>query len=166
MGCKWLAGLVWRGWEVWGWVVNGQQGLVSRIYLYVDCTDGLGLGCEQLAGLAWEGPDCVGFVYKIVEIMAASSNGGGGRVLGLLCVEWNRVDSNLAVHFHFFFSLSNFLLSLAVCICIRSHLCRNRPGLQLLQSNSVRFSTIVRTRLRRSRKGSQEQGWQLQPNRE
>ena len=31
MGCEWLAGLVsrvcvyvdWRGWEVWGWVVNG-----------------------------------------------------------------------------------------------------------------------------------------------
>ena len=31
MGCEWLAGLVsrvcvyvdWKGWEVWGWVVNG-----------------------------------------------------------------------------------------------------------------------------------------------
>ena len=73
-----------------------------RVYLYTDCTDGLGLGCEWLAGLAWEGPGCVVFVYKIVEITAISSNIGGGRVLGLLCVEWNKADSDLAVHFHFF----------------------------------------------------------------
>ena len=33
----------------------------------------------------WEGLGCVGFVYKIVEITAASSNNGGGRVVGLLC---------------------------------------------------------------------------------
>ena len=31
----------------------------------------------------WEG---VGFVYKIVEITGASSNNGGGRELGLLCM--------------------------------------------------------------------------------
>ena len=29
----------------------------------------------------WEGLGCVGFVYKIVEIMAASSNNGGDRVV-------------------------------------------------------------------------------------
>ena len=71
---------------------------------------GLGLGCEWLAGLVWEGLSCVGFVYKIVEITAASSNNCGGRVLGLLCMGQNRAGSNLAVHFDFFsfFSLSNF----------------------------------------------------------
>ena len=47
---------------------------------------GLGLGCEWLAGLVWEGLGCVGFVYKIVEIMAGNSNNGGGRVVGLLCM--------------------------------------------------------------------------------
>ena len=62
----------------------------------------LGLGCEWLAGLVWEGLDCVGFIYKIVEITAASSNNGGGRVLGLLCMGQNRAGSNLAVHFDFF----------------------------------------------------------------
>ena len=31
----------------------------------------------------WEGLGCVGFVYKIVEITAASSNNGGGRMVGL-----------------------------------------------------------------------------------
>ena len=41
-------------------------------------------------------------MYKIVEIMAASSNNGGGRVVGLLCMGWNRAGSNLAVHFDFF----------------------------------------------------------------
>ena len=70
---------------------------------------GLGLGYEWLAGLVWEGLDCVGFVYKIVEITTASSNDGGGRVVGLLCMGRNRVGSNLAVHFdYYFFSLSNF----------------------------------------------------------
>ena len=64
----------------------------------------LGLGCEWLAGLVGEGLDCVGFIYKIVEITAASSNNGGGRVLGLLCMGRNRAGSgsNLAVHFDFF----------------------------------------------------------------
>ena len=61
----------------------------------------------------WEGlaMGCVGFIYKIVEITAASSNNGCGRVLGLLCMGRNRAGSNLAVHFDFFFiffSLSNF----------------------------------------------------------
>ena len=44
------------------------------------------------------------FVYKIpvVEITAASSNNGCGRVLGLLCMGWNRAGSNLAIHFDFF----------------------------------------------------------------
>ena len=70
---------------------------------------GLGLGCEWLAGLVWEGLGCVGFVYKIVEITAASSNNGGGRVLGLFNMYGrNKTGSNLAVHFDFFFSLSNF----------------------------------------------------------
>ena len=63
---------------------------------------GLGLGCEWLAGLVWEGLGCVGFVYKIVEIMAASSNNGGGRVLGLLCMGRNGAGSNLVEHFDFF----------------------------------------------------------------
>ena len=69
---------------------------------------GPGLGCEWLAGLVWEGLGCVGFVYKIVEITAASSNNGGGQVVGLLCMGRNTEGSNLAVHFDFFFSLSNF----------------------------------------------------------
>ena len=58
----------------------------------------------------WEGLGCVGFVYKIVEIMAVGSNNSGGRVAGLLCMGRNRAGSNLAVHFDFFlfFSLSNF----------------------------------------------------------
>ena len=56
----------------------------------------------------WEGLGCVGFVYKIIEIMAASSNNGGGRVVGLLCMGRNRAGSNLAVHFDSFFSLSIF----------------------------------------------------------
>ena len=68
---------------------------------------GLGLGCEWLAGLVWEGLGCVGLIYKIVEITAAGSNNGGGRVVGLSCMGWNRAGSNLAVHFDFF-SLSNF----------------------------------------------------------
>ena len=57
-----------------------------------------------------EGLGYVGFVYKIVEIMAASSNNGCGRVLGLLCMGWNRAGSSLAVHFEIFsfFSLLNF----------------------------------------------------------
>ena len=58
----------------------------------------------------WEGLGCtVGFV---VEITAASSNNGGDRVLGLLCMGRNRAGSNLTVHFDFFLfffsSLSNF----------------------------------------------------------
>ena len=44
------------------------------------------------------GLGCVGFVYKIVEITAASSDNGGGRVVGLLCMRRNRAGSNLAVH--------------------------------------------------------------------
>ena len=59
------------------------------------------------AVLVWERLHCVGFVYKAVEITAASSDNSGGRVLGLLCVGQNRAGSNLAVHFDFF-SLSNF----------------------------------------------------------
>ena len=55
---------------------------------------GAGIGCEWLA--------CLGFVCKIVEIAAASSDNRGGRVLGLLCVEQNGAGSNLAVHFDFF----------------------------------------------------------------
>ena len=41
--------------------------------------------------------------YKIVEIRPATDDNGGGRVLGLLCGEWNRAGSNLAVHFNVFF---------------------------------------------------------------
>ena len=71
---------------------------------------GLELGCERLAGLVWEGLGCVGFVYKMVEMTAASSNNGCGRVLGLLCMGQNRAGLNLAIHFDFFlfFSLLNF----------------------------------------------------------
>ena len=57
------------------------------------------------------GLGCVGFVYKIVEITAASSNSIGGRVLGLLCMGQNRAGSNLAVHFDcflFFFPVEFF----------------------------------------------------------
>ena len=49
----------------------------------------------------------VGFIYKIVEITTASSDNGGGRVLGLLCMGRNRVGSNLTVHLKLFF-LSKF----------------------------------------------------------
>ena len=69
---------------------------------------GLGLGYEWLAGLVWEGLGYVGFVYKIVEITAAGSNNGGGRVVGLLCMGRNRAGSNLAVHFNFFFPVDFF----------------------------------------------------------
>ena len=69
---------------------------------------GLGLGYEWLAGLVWEGLGCVGFVYKIVEITTTSSNDGGGRVVGLLCMGRNRAGSNLAVHFDFFFPVEFF----------------------------------------------------------
>ena len=44
--------------------------------------EGLGLGCDWLAGLVWDGLGCV--------IVAAGSNNGGGRVLGL-CV-WNGIQ--------------------------------------------------------------------------
>ena len=44
----------------------------------------------------------------IIEIMAASSDNGGGRLLGLMCAEWNGVGSNLAVHFDFFFPVEFF----------------------------------------------------------
>ena len=87
---------------------------------------GLGLGCEWLAGLVWEGLGCVGFVYKIVEITAGSSNNGGGRVLGLLCMGRNRADSNLAVHFDFFLFFPCRIF-LSDRIYIRSHLRRNTP---------------------------------------
>ena len=45
------------------------------------------------------GLGCVGFVYKIVEITAASSNNGGGRVLGLLCVEADKCNFPHDAHF-------------------------------------------------------------------
>ena len=57
--------------------------------------------------------------YKIVEITAASSNNGDGRVVGLLCMGRNRAGSNLAVHFDFFFPCRIFLS------VDRSHLRRN-----------------------------------------
>ena len=84
MGCEWLAELVWEG------------------------LGSLGMGCKWLAGLVWEGLGCVGFAYKIVEIIVVSSDNGGGRVLGLLCVKQNGAGSNLAVHFDFFFPVESF----------------------------------------------------------
>ena len=45
----------------------------------------------------------------MVEITAASSNNGGGRVVGLSCMGRNRAGSNLAVHFDFFFPCRIFL---------------------------------------------------------
>ena len=85
---------------------------------------GLGLGCEWLVGLVWEGLGCVGFVYRIVEITAGSSNNGGGRVLGLLYMGRNRVGSNLAVRFDFFLSFPcQIFLSVD-----RSHLRRNKAS--------------------------------------
>ena len=50
-----------------------------------------------------EGAGLCRFVYKIVEIMVASSDSGGGRVLGLLCVEQHGESRNLAAHFYFIF---------------------------------------------------------------
>ena len=62
------------------------------------------INLATMAGLVWEGLDCVGFVYKIVEITAVGSNNGGGRVVGLsVCMGRNGAGSNLAVHFDFFF---------------------------------------------------------------
>ena len=69
----------------------------------------------------WEGLGCVGFIYKIVEITAASSKNSGGQVLGLLCMGRNRASLNLAVHFDFFlFFPCRIFLSVD-----RSHLRRN-----------------------------------------
>ena len=94
---------------------NGLR-MVSRVSLYglrirgLEGLGDLGLGCEWLAGLVWEGLGCVGFVYKIVEITAASSNNGGGRVLEFLCMGRNRAgfESCCALRLFSFFSLSNF----------------------------------------------------------
>ena len=47
-------------------------------------------------------------------------------MVGFLCMGRNRADSNLAVHFDFFFSLSNFLSVDIDRICVRSHLRRNK----------------------------------------
>ena len=69
------------------------------------------MGCEWLAGLVREGLSCVGFVHKIVEITAASSNNGGGQVLGLLCVGWNRLEWVQILLYTLFFSLVEFFLS-------------------------------------------------------
>ena len=77
--------------------IHGLEGLGS-----------LGLGYEWLAGLVWEGLGCVGFVYKIDEVTAASSNKGGGRVVTLLCMGRHRAGSNLVVHFDFFFLVEFF----------------------------------------------------------
>ena len=65
---------------------------------------GLGLDSEWLAGLVWEGLGCVGFVYKIVEIMA--------EWLGSYV--WDGIERvrilpyTLTFFFFFFFALSNF----------------------------------------------------------
>ena len=91
MGCEWLAGLV------------------SRVYPCVDCTDGSGWEGYSVGGLY-----CVGFVC---EIAAASSDNGGGRVLGLMCMEGIGAGSNLAMHFDFFCPCRIFKV-LAVRICI------------------------------------------------
>ena len=113
MGCEWLAGLVWEGLGGLGMGCEWLAGLVSRVCVGfgfgfwvrlqtrgLEGLGGLGLYCEWLAG--WEELGCVGFVYKIVGITAATSNNGGGRVVGLLCMGRNRAGSNLAVHFDFF----------------------------------------------------------------
>ena len=69
-----------------------------------------------------EGLGCVGFVYKIVEITAASNDDRGGRVLGLLCVGWNRAGSNLGIHFDFFFLSKCWQLAFALDrICINTY---------------------------------------------
>ena len=99
---------------------DGLRMVVSRVCVYVHGLEGL--GCEWLAGLVCEGLGCVGFVYKIVEITAVSSNNSGSGVLGLLCMGRNRAGSNLAMHFDFF-SLSNF----SILSVDRSHLRRNKP---------------------------------------
>ena len=45
--------------------------IVSRVCVYVDWR----------GGLVWEGLGCVGFVYKIIEVTAASSNNGGWALM-------------------------------------------------------------------------------------
>ena len=103
-GLRMVSRLVWEGLGGLGMGCEWLAGLVSRVCVYVlEGLGGLGLGCEWLAGLVWEGLGYIGFIYKIVEITAASSNNGGGRVLGLLCMGRNRAaGSNVAVHFNFF----------------------------------------------------------------
>ena len=73
----------------------------------------------SMGGLGGQGLGCEWFMYKIVEISAASGNNGGGRVLGFMCVEQNGTSSNLAVYFDVFYPVEFFL-------CFgSSHLCRN-----------------------------------------
>ena len=56
-----------------------KEGLSIREQYRWEGLGGLELGYKWLiAGLVWEGLGCVGFVYKIVEIAAASSNNGSG----------------------------------------------------------------------------------------
>ena len=47
----------------------------------------------------------------------------GGDTVRVMCVEWNGVCSNLAVHFDLFFLL--IFSKFTVCIYVRLHLCRN-----------------------------------------
>ena len=47
-----------------------------------------------------------GLVFKIT---AASSSNGGGRVLGLLYMEWNGMDSNVTVYLDFLSPVRFFL---------------------------------------------------------
>ena len=42
MGCEWLAGFVWEGLGGLGMGCEWLAGLVSRVCLYVDCMDGRG----------------------------------------------------------------------------------------------------------------------------
>ena len=59
-------------------------------------------------------------------------------MLGLLCVKQNGAGSNCAVHFDFF-SLLNFYYVLAVCICVRSHLCHNNATIGEICNIEDRF---------------------------
>ena len=61
-------------------------------------------------------------MYFNFEITAASSNNGGGRVLGSCVCNGIEQVQNLAVHFDFVFPVE----VLVVRICIRLHLCRNK----------------------------------------
>ena len=68
--------------------------MVSRVSLYpwtvwMAGARRSGAGLRMVSRVSVGGMGCVGFVYKIVEMTAASNDNSNGQVLGLLCMERN-----------------------------------------------------------------------------